>query len=161
MKLFASPSEPYYRFRSISELNAAAQRGERIAVHSATVDDWLRLPGLSIHQARALVDLQAAGLELYSIEDLAAALEIPAHRAQGWHAILSFEYHHPESAPLQLNPNRATLAELEQIIAPAWAERIATERASGAFRDLADFQRRLQLDGPTLTQLLPYLRFKL
>jgi DNA uptake protein ComE-like DNA-binding protein len=161
MKLFASSSEPYYRFRSISELNAAAQRGERIAVHSATVDDWLRLPGLSIHQARALVDLQAAGLELYAIEDLAAALEIPLHRAQGWQAILSFEYHHPESAPLQLNPNRATLVELQQIMISTLAERIIEAREITTFQDLADLQRRLQLDGPTLTHLLPYLRFKL
>lgn len=161
MKLFASSSEPYYRFRSIAELNAAAQRGERIAVHSATVDDWLRLPGLSIHQARALVDLQAAGLALYALEDLAAALEIPVHRAQGWQAILSFEYHHPESAPLQLNPNHATLTELQQIMAPTLAERIAAERDRAAFQNLADLQRRLQLDGPTLTHLLPYLRFKL
>lgn len=160
MKLFSSQSEPYYRFRSIAELQAAAQRGQRIAVHNATVDDWLRLPGLSIHQAKTLVDLQTAGLELYSIEDLAAALEMPLHRIQGWEAILSFEYHHPEAAPLQVNPNRATLAELQQILAPALAERIAAERQISEFQNLADLQRRLQLDGPALNQLLLYLRFK-
>lgn len=160
MKLFSSHSEPYYRFRSIAELQTAAQQGQIIAVHSATVDDWLRLPGLSIHQAKALVDLQTAGLELYSIEDLAAALEMPLHRIQSWNAILSFEYHHPEAAPLQINPNRATLAELQGILAPALAEMIAAERQVGEFQNLRDLQQRLKLDGVALNQLLPYLRFK-
>jgi DNA uptake protein ComE-like DNA-binding protein len=160
MALFSSPPEPYNRFRSIAQLQSAAQRGERIAVHSATVDDWLRLPGISIHQAKALVNLQNAGLELYSIEDLAAALEMPLHRVQGWSVILSFEYHHPEAAPLRIDPNRASLAELQQILAPALAEQIAAERQMGEFQSLGDLQQRLQLDGPLLNQLLPYFRFK-
>ncbi|NJN21119.1 MAG: helix-hairpin-helix domain-containing protein [Leptolyngbya sp. RL_3_1] len=33
----------------------AAALGVRIDVNRATVDDWLRLPGLSIHQAHRLV----------------------------------------------------------------------------------------------------------
>ena len=80
MSLFARQkmaNDPYYRFGSLAELPIAAELGIKIDVNSATIDDWLRLPGLSIHQARALVALQQAGLELYSIEDLAAALGMP------------------------------------------------------------------------------------
>jgi DNA uptake protein ComE-like DNA-binding protein len=162
MPLLPSAPDPYQRFQSIAELTRAADRGVRIAVHSATVDDWLRLPGLSIHQAKALVYLQQAGLALYSIADLAAALDLPLQRIQGWQPILSFEYHAPESRPLQVNPNQASREELQQIpaIDPALAAAIIEERQTNPYKDLSDFQQRLQLNGALLGELLHYLRFK-
>ena len=48
-------NDPYYRFQSLQEIAIAAELGIKIDVNQATVDDWLRLPGLSIHQARSLV----------------------------------------------------------------------------------------------------------
>jgi DNA uptake protein ComE-like DNA-binding protein len=162
MPLLPAAPDPYQRFQSIAELTRAADRGIRISVHSATVDDWLRLPGLSIHQAKALVNLQRAGLALYSIADLAAALEVPLHRIQGWQAILSFEYHAPESLSLQANPNQASREELEQIpaIDSDLAAAIIQERKVSPYKDLSDFQQRLQLNGTLLGELLHYLRFK-
>ncbi|MBN3922070.1 MAG: ComEA family DNA-binding protein, partial [Nostoc sp. NMS4] len=50
-------NDPYYRLQSGEEIQIAAQLGIRIDANQATVDDWLRLPGLSIHQARSLVEL--------------------------------------------------------------------------------------------------------
>ena len=41
---------PYYRFQSPFEIAVAADLGVRIDVNQAGVDDWLRLPGISIHQ---------------------------------------------------------------------------------------------------------------
>src|SRR4028119_2001991 len=73
-------NDPYYRMQSAQEIAIAAQLGIKIDVNQASVDDWLRLPGISIHQARSLVELSVAGVPFYSIEDIAAALSMPAQR---------------------------------------------------------------------------------
>lgn len=67
-------ADPYYRFQSLAEVALAAELGISIDVNQASVDDWLRLPGLSIHQARQLVQLTQNGVQFYAIEDIAAAL---------------------------------------------------------------------------------------
>jgi DNA uptake protein ComE-like DNA-binding protein len=165
MSLFARQkmaSDPYYRFGSLAELPIAAELGIRIDVNSATIDDWLRLPGLSIHQARALVSLQQNGLELYSIEDLAAAVGIPPQRIQVWSLVLSFQYRVPELQPVLCNPSFASLTELTQIpeIDSSLAELIVIDRQNnGSYRDLGDFQRRLDINGAVLGKLMHYLKF--
>jgi DNA uptake protein ComE-like DNA-binding protein len=165
MSLFARQqiaNDPYYRFRSLAELPLAAELGVRIDVNLATIDDWLRLPGLSIHQARALVNLQQAGLELYSIEDVAAALGIPVQRIQPWSLILSFQYHAPELLPLIHNPNVATVEELLQIseIDRELAEKVVGDRTTnGHYQNLGDFQKRLGISGQLLGKLMHYLKF--
>jgi DNA uptake protein ComE-like DNA-binding protein len=166
MSLFARQkmaNDPYYRFGSLAELQIAAELGIRIDVNMATIDDWLRLPGLSIHQARALVDLQQAGLQLYSIEDVAAALGISLQRIQPWNLILSFQYRAPELQPLLHNPSFATMAELLQIseIDLELAQRIVSDRASnGHYQNLGDFQKRLDINGQALGKLMHYLKFQ-
>jgi hypothetical protein len=67
-------NDPYYRFQSLSEIRIAAEHGIRIDVNTASLDDWLRLPGLSIHQARLLTQLTESGVQFYCVEDVAAAL---------------------------------------------------------------------------------------
>jgi DNA uptake protein ComE-like DNA-binding protein len=166
MSLFARQkmaNDPYYRFGSLAELPIAAELGIRIDVNSATIDDWLRLPGLSIHQARSLVGLQQAGLELYSIEDLAAALGMPVQRIQAWSLVLSFQYRVPELQPVLCNPSFASLAELMQIpeIDVGLIELIMIDRQSnGTYRDLGDFQHRLSISGIILGKLMHYLKFQ-
>jgi len=54
---------------------AVAALGIQIDVNQASVD-WLRLPGLSIHQAR--VELCRSGVQFYCLEDIAAALNATA-----------------------------------------------------------------------------------
>ncbi len=163
MSLFARQkmvNDPYYRFGSLAELPIAAELGIRIDVNSATIDDWLRLPGLSIHQARALVGLQQAGLELYSIEDLAAALGMPVQRIQTWSLVLSFQYR--ELQPVLCNPSIAGLPELMQIpgMDVKLIELVMIDRQNnGAYRDLGDFQRRLNINGAFLGKLMHYLKF--
>jgi DNA uptake protein ComE-like DNA-binding protein len=165
MSLFARQkmaNDPYYRFGSLAELPIAAELGIRIDVNMATVDDWLRLPGISIHQAKALVSLQQAGLELYSIEDLAAALEMPVQRIQAWSLVLSFQYRAPELQPMLCNPSLDGVTELIQIpgIDVDLAELIVIDRQiHGQYRDLGDLQRRLGLSGAVLGKLMHYLKF--
>lgn len=65
--------DPYYRLRSFEEVALAAAIGIKIDVNQATVDDWLRLPGISIHQGRSLVQLTSQGVQFYSLDDVAAA----------------------------------------------------------------------------------------
>jgi DNA uptake protein ComE-like DNA-binding protein len=154
--------DPYYRFQSLAELSTAAELGVRIDANRATVDDWLRLPGISIHQAKSLVALQTAGVEFYAIEDVAAALGMPVQRIQTWSLVLSFQYRHPDLQILQFDVNQASAAELQQLtyIDPALAQTIVDNRLQqGQYQDLVNFQQRLCLPGTLLASLMHHLKF--
>ncbi|GAX41364.1 hypothetical protein NIES4075_23340 [Tolypothrix sp. NIES-4075] len=157
-------NDPYYRLQSGSEIAIAAQLGIRIDANQATVDDWLRLPGLSIHQARSLVELSRVGVKFYCIEDIAAALSIPAQRLEPLKLILDFSYYDDEALgnPTQININTATVENLVKIpfINASLAEAIVENRLSaGHYRNLIDFQQRLNISGDAIAQLMYYLRF--
>jgi DNA uptake protein ComE-like DNA-binding protein len=158
-------NDPYYRLQSGEEIQIAAQLGMRIDANQATVDDWLRLPGLSIHQARSLVELSRSGVKFYCIEDIAAALSMPMQRLEPLKPLLHFIYYDEESLDRPahlLNPNTATVESLVKIplIDSSLAEKIVENRlAAGAYRSLVDFQQRLGLTGEAIAQLMYYLRF--
>ncbi|MEM9904468.1 MAG: ComEA family DNA-binding protein [Cyanobacteria bacterium P01_D01_bin.44] len=156
--------DPYYRFQSVTEIEAAVALGVRIDVNQATVDDWLRLPGISIHQGRILVQLTRSGVALTCIEDVAAAIGASVQWLRPLVPILVFCYYDPDSAiaPETVNVNQASLAQLLRI--PAidlyLARAILHHRQhSGPYRHLGDLQRRLQLSGQLTAALLHYLRF--
>jgi DNA uptake protein ComE-like DNA-binding protein len=154
--------DPYYRFKSAFEIAVAADLGVRIDVNQASVDDWLRLPGISIHQARQLVMLSQAGVAFYSISDLAAALNLPLQRLQWLAPVLSFQYYDPAVALPCVRLDRATVDELAQIpqISAELAVEIVSQREQGGnFKDLVDFQQRLGLSGQSIGELMHYLQF--
>jgi DNA uptake protein ComE-like DNA-binding protein len=157
-------NDPYYRFRSLDEIAMAAQLGIKINVSQAGVDDWLRLPGISIHQARMLVELVGMGVELLAIEDLAAALSVPVARLKAIEPILEFAYYSPESllAPPKINPNTASLEQLKTL--PLVSDNLAVaiiqkRQEQGLFKNIVDFQRRLSLDAQYISQLMHFLQF--
>lgn len=157
-------NDPYYRLQSGEEIAIASGLGVRIDANQASVDDWLRLPGLSIHQARSLVELSRIGVKFYCIEDIAAALSIPAQRLEPLKAILDFSYYDNETLgnPTQININTATIENLAKIplIDASLAEAIVSNRLSkGDYRNLIDFQQRLNISGEAIAQLMYYLRF--
>ncbi|WP_414528194.1 helix-hairpin-helix domain-containing protein [Nodularia chucula] len=158
-------NDPYYRLQSGEEIQLAVKLGMRIDANQATVDDWLRLPGLSIHQARSLVELSRSGVKFYCIEDVAAALSIPTQRLSPLQPLLNFIYYDNESLdyPSQLvNVNTATVAQLVKIpfMDVSLAEFVVQNRlSSGSYRNLADFQRRLDLSGEAIAQLMYFLQF--
>ncbi len=136
--------------------------GERIDVNRATVDDWLKLPLVSIHQAKALVRLRKAGVQLHSTEDLAAVLGIPAQKLTPLKNHLRFCYYDPDSVytahPMAVN--QAELANLEKFLGLPLAKAMVEERQTGGpFRNWEDLQTRLGLSGPLVSTLLPYLYF--
>lgn len=156
--------DPYYRFESIEEVALAASLGVKIDVNQATVDDWLRLPGLSIHQARSLVELSRNGVEFHCLEDIAAALGLSVQRLQPLAPVLQFCYYDVESiyAPQPINPNTATAEMLNNLpgIDSLLASKIVENReAAGFYRSLVDFQNRLSLPSELIGQLMHYLRF--
>lgn len=152
--------DPYYRFQSLEEVAIGVAVGVSIDVNRATIDDWLRLPGLSIHQARSLVALTAQGVQFLTIEDIAAALGLSAQRLQPLVPILNFSYYTPALTPQSININTATNQELAKSpITPELAQRLITERQNGVYRDFADLQRRLNLPGTIVMDLLQWLRF--
>ena len=154
--------DPYYRFKSAFEIAVAADLGVRIDVNQASVDDWLRLPGISIHQARQLVALSQAGVAFYAISDLAAALNMPLSRLQWLAPVLSFQYYDRSSALPSIAIDRATadeLVQIPQISAELAAEIIAEREQGGKFTDLVNLQQRLKLSGESIGQLMHYLQF--
>ena len=155
----SSSQEP----QSQSEIAVAAALGIQIDVNQATVDDWLRLPGLSIHQARSLVELCRSGVQFYCLEDIAAALNLPLQRLKPLEPMLKFCYYDSHvSSTQRINPNTATVEILAQIpaIDLVLAAAIIENRSlGGCYRNLVDFQRRLSLPGNLITQLMHYLCF--
>jgi DNA uptake protein ComE-like DNA-binding protein len=157
-------NDPYYRLQSGEEVRLAAELGMGIDANQATVDDWLRLPGLSIHQGRLLVELSRAGVLFYCIEDVATALGVPVQRLEAIKLLIKFNYydHNSLDKPQQINPNTASVESLSQIpfIDLSLAQTVVENRlAAGPYLSLVDFQRRLELPGDTITQLMYYLRF--
>ena len=157
-------NDPYYRFQSLAEIRIAAEHGIQIDVNTATVDDWLRLPGLSIHQARLLAELTASGVQLYCIEDVAAVLGLSLQRLKPLAAILQFCYYdadrldHLERVLLNTASPEA-LMRLPQV-GPVLARAIVRERTSrGEFRNLLDLQHRLSLPRELTADLMHYLKF--
>ncbi|NJR16990.1 MAG: ComEA family DNA-binding protein [Calothrix sp. CSU_2_0] len=158
-------SDPYYRFQSAEEIAIASQLGIRIDANNATVDDWLRLPGLSIHQARTLVELSRSGVKFYCLEDIAAALSVSPGRFEYFQAILTFSFYDDEAIEITtkfININTATVDAIANVpfIDLLLAEAVVTNRLeNGLYRDIVDFQKRLNLSGDLLAQLMYYLKF--
>ncbi|HEY9698572.1 MAG TPA: ComEA family DNA-binding protein [Trichocoleus sp.] len=158
-------NDPYYRFQSLEEIRLAAELGIKIDVNQAGVDDWLRLPGLSIHQARSLVALTQSGVQFHCIEDIAAALSLPLPRLRPLEPILQFCYYDADSLGTiqRLNLNRASIEALTRIPAVDLflARAIVQNRQQrGAYRNLADLQQRLQLPASLTSDLMHYLYFE-
>lgn len=157
-------NDPYYRMQSAVEIAIASELGIKIDVNQASVDDWLRLPGISIHQARSLVELSAAGVQFLCVEDIAAALSVSVERLKSLEPVLNFCFYDSESiysAP-RINPNSASVEQLMQIpmVDIELAKTVVQNRlTAGAYRNLVDFQHRLSLPGSLTAQLMHYLRF--
>jgi len=157
-------NDPYYRLQSGEEVQIAAELGLGIDANQATVDDWLRLPGLSIHQCRSLVELSRAGVVFYCLEDVAAALGVPVQRLEPLKPLLRFNYYDNNSLdkPQLINANTATVESLCKIpfIDLSLAQTVIENRlAAGPYLSLLDFQKRLELSGEAIAQLMYYLRF--
>ncbi len=156
--------DPYYRFQCLKEVAIAVELGVKIDVNQAGVDDWLRLPGFSIHQARSLCELVSMGVQLVCLEDIAAAINVPVQRLQAYESILSFAYYDRSSplSPEKINLNQASVEVIATIpgIDPDLAAKLLENRqANGKYRNLVDLQRRLNLDRELISQLMHYLRF--
>ncbi|MBE9046295.1 ComEA family DNA-binding protein [Pleurocapsales cyanobacterium LEGE 10410] len=157
-------NDPYYRFQTLREIAIAAELGIKIDVNQATVDDWLRLPGVSIHQARTLVELVRAGVQLVCLEDVAAAICVPVGRIQPLEPILAFAYYDRLSSlsPEKTDPNLASAQEIATIpgITPDIAQKFVEDRQKhGKYRNVVDLQRRLNLSSDLTSQLMHYIRF--
>lgn len=156
--------DPYYRFQSLTEIEIAAQLGIKIDVNRASIDDWLRLPGISIHQARVLVELVTNGVHLVCLEDVAGAIDVSVTRLLPLEPILYFAYYDRLSvlSPQKINLNQASLAQIEQV--SLWDEKLAgllfNEREkNGKYRNFADLQSRLNLDNELISKLLCLVTF--
>lgn len=157
-------NDPYYRFQSMAEIKIAAELGIQIDVNQAAVDDWLRFPGLSIHQAKTLTQMSEFGVQFLCIEDVAAALGLSVQRLKPLEPIMKFCYYDPESLHQiqRVNLNTATVNDLTQIpeIRSVLARAIVRNRQiRGEYKNLVDLQQRLSLPSEMIANLMHYLRF--
>lgn len=157
-------NDPFYRFQSLAEIAIAVELGIRIDANQATLDDWLRLPGFSIHQARSLVELVQMGVQLVCLEDIAAATGMSLAQLQPYTSILLFAYYDNLSplSPVKINVNLASVAELIVIpeLSLALAQELISDRQEqGKYRNLIDLQQRLDLNRNLVSQLMHYLKF--
>lgn len=157
-------NDPYYRFQSLTEVAIAAELGIKIDVNLATMDDWLRLPGFSIRQARSLVELVGMGVQLVCLEDIAAAIGVSVRHLQPYEPILAFAYYDRLSplSPVKIKINHASAAELGEIpdISIDLAQAIVVERQEGGkYQHLVDLSLRLNLDSNLTSQIMHYISF--
>ena len=157
-------NDPYYRFQTLTEIAIAHEMGIKIDVNQATVDDWLRLPGFSIHQARSLVELVRMGVQLVCLEDIAAAIDVPLHYLQALEPVLTFAYYDRLSplSPEKIDLNTATVDKIASIpgLNLDIAQKLLDNRQQhGKYRNIVDLQQRLNLSSDSISQLMHYLRF--
>jgi DNA uptake protein ComE-like DNA-binding protein len=155
-------NDPYYRLQSLSEIAIAVELGIEIDVNLATVDDWLRLPGFSIRQARSLVELVKMGVQLVCLEDVAAAIGVSVQHLKPYEPVLAFAYYDRLSplSPVKININSASIEELAAIPEMSFdlAEEIVSQRQQqGKYRNLVDLLSRLNLDADLTSQLMHYV----
>ena len=156
-------NDPYYRFQSLTEIEIAAKLGIKIDVNQASVDDWLRLPGISIHQAKVLVELVRRGVHLVCIEDIAASINLPVARLLPLEPILYFAYYDRISvlSPQKVNLNQASLAEIKEVplLDEFLASLVFNEREEkGNYTNFANLQSRLNLDNEFISKLIHYVQ---
>ncbi len=153
---------PYCRLCTLDDVAIAVELGLFIDANRAGVDDWLRLPHLSIHQARQLVALRQAGVVFYCLEDVSSGLGVSTAVLQQFSMLIQFRYYSVDETSIGgLNPNYAPLTALAELpgVSEEVARSIVMTREAAPFRDLVDLQRRLGLPRDVVNQLLHYLRF--
>jgi DNA uptake protein ComE-like DNA-binding protein len=155
-------NDPYYRFQSMEEIQLAASLGVRIDVNRAGVDDWLRLPGFSIHQARTLAELSQSGVYFHCLEDIAAALGLPVQRLKSLEPVLLFCFYDPDSIQTiqTVNVNTASVELLTRVPGvDLHLARAIVQNRTPPYRNLVHLQRKLSLSAELTQQLMHYFRF--
>jgi len=154
--------DPLARLDNLAEVAIAADLGMRIDVNQARVDDWLRLPNISIHQARTLVSLSHSGVVFCGLDDVAAALGMASQHLAPLAPVLQFCYYDEASAvaALPTSLNQATPAQLMALpgMSIAIAERIVNERQRSPFTTWSDVHHRLRLAPEQTSQWIHYLK---
>lgn len=153
---------PALRFESLTEIQMAAALGVSIDANRAGIEDWLRLPGLSIHQARLLHQLSQSGIQFHCTEDIAAALSISHTQVAGWDCLLQFCFYDPEAleGAIALDLNQAPPESLLKLpgITASLVQGIVTQRQQHPFSNWIDVKTRLQLPAEQIESLMHYLK---
>ncbi|MEO1093341.1 MAG: ComEA family DNA-binding protein [Cyanobacteria bacterium J06638_28] len=154
--------DPLARLQSAEEVPIALALGIRIDVNQATVDEWLRLPVLSIHQARTLTTLSQRGVAFYCIEDIAAVLGISQTQLHPFRPLLQFCYYDPlhPGRTQQVSLNEATGPQLLALsgMSTPLVNRILNERRRSPYRNWADAHQRLRLTPEQTAQWMHQVR---
>jgi DNA uptake protein ComE-like DNA-binding protein len=156
-------NNPQLRLQSEQDLQTAQDLGFAVDVNRASIDDLLRLPGMSIIEARRIVEERRRGGNYLSPEELHERADISATKLKRLAPLLLFCYYEPATMlPVRLAVNRVSAEQLTQLegIDAVLAERIVRERDQGGdYRNLEDLRTRLTLSPALVAALLNRLDF--
>lgn len=156
-------ANPRRRLTSDTDLRLAQELGMGIDINRASIDDLLRLPGMSIIEARRIVEARSSSGPYLSADELVERAEISANKVRNLEALLQFCYYETTPAlTTHCDINDASASELAQIegISAALADRIVLEReAHGEYASLSELRDRLALPARTVARLVNRLNF--
>ncbi len=155
--------DPQQRLQSDQDMQVAKDLGMGIDINRCSVDDLLRLPGVSIIEARRIVEVRRSGGPFLSAEELHTRADLSSTKVRRLEPLLQFCYYEPTlSLPEILDVNEATAGQLETLegIDSSLAVRIVQERtAQGDYQNLADLRDRLSLNARVIAKLMNRLTF--
>ncbi|BAC91092.1 helix-hairpin-helix domain-containing protein [Gloeobacter violaceus] len=151
------------RLQSDQDMRLARELGMGIDINRCSIDDLLRLPGLSIIEARRIVEARRSGGPYLSADELIERADLSSIKVRRLEPLLQFCYYEPPVAlPVTLDVNEASVVQLEQLegLDTHLAVRIVREREQhGDYPSLGDLRDRLNLTPKVVARLLNRLTF--
>lgn len=154
---------PEQRLTSEQQMLTARELGMSIDINRCSVDDLLRLPGVTLLEARRIVEIRRSGGPYFSADELQERTDVSWEKIRRLQSMLQFRYYEQKSAlPQLLDINSATSNQIAQLedIEPSLASRIVQERdLGGDFASMTDLRDRLNLPARLIARLMNRIHF--
>ncbi len=154
---------PQQRLTSEQQMLTARELGMSIDINRCSVDDLLRLPGVTLHEARRIIEIRRSGGPYFSADELQERTDVSWEKIRRLQSMLQFRYYEQKSAlPMLLDINSATVSQIAELegIEPSLASRIVQERdLGGDFANISDLRDRLNLPARIIARLMNRIDF--
>jgi DNA uptake protein ComE-like DNA-binding protein len=154
---------PQQRLTSEQQMLTARELGMSIDINRCSVDDLLRLPGVTLLEARRIVEIRRSGGPYFSADELQERTDVSWEKIRRLQSMLQFRYYEQKSAlPVLIDVNSATATQIGQLegIESDLAGRIVQERdLRGDFADIIDLRDRLNLPARIIARLMNRITF--
>lgn len=154
---------PQQRLTSEQQMLTARELGMSIDINRCSVDDLLRLPGVTLLEARRIVEIRRSGGPYFSADELQERTDVSWEKIRRLQSMLQFRYYEQKSSLLiLLDINSATATQISELegIEPSLASRIVQERdLGGDFSNISDLRDRLNLPARIIARLMNRINF--